>query len=47
MKFKKKIQESNIPIIVQVLDWYKIPESFRKNILSNYEELCEIDKGLN
>ena len=30
------IQESSIPIIVQVFDWAEIPESFQKNILQSY-----------
>lgn len=43
LNFKESLQKSNIPIIVQVLDWYRIPESFHKNILSNYELLTEIN----
>jgi len=35
--FQEQIQESNIPILVQVIDWNKIPESFHSNILKNYE----------
>lgn len=30
-----QIQDSNIPILVDVKDWYLLPESFRKNILKN------------
>jgi predicted nucleotidyltransferase len=37
--FKDLLQESTIPILVQVLDWNRIPESFRKNILKGYEVL--------
>lgn len=40
MEFKEKLRESNIPIIVQVLDWYRIPKSFHENILAGYEEFC-------
>ena len=43
MKFKKYLQDSNIPILTQVLDWNRIPESFHKNILENYEVLVKID----
>ena len=43
MRFEDKLKESNIPIIVQVLDWYRIPESFHKNILSNCEVLAAIE----
>jgi len=39
MNFKKNLRESNIPIFVQVLDWNRIPESFHKNIINNYEVL--------
>lgn len=41
--FKENLKQSNIPIIVQVLDWYRIPESFHKNILQNYEEFVSLD----
>lgn len=37
--FKDMLQESSIPILVQVLDWNRIPESFRENILKGYEVL--------
>ena len=30
--FKEKLQKSNIPIFVQVMDWAIIPEHFRDNI---------------
>lgn len=36
MLFKTKLKESNIPILVQVLDWARLPENFHKNILKNY-----------
>lgn len=29
-------QESNLPIIVQIVDWNGIPESFREEILARY-----------
>ena len=37
LDFQEQIQESNIPILVQVMDWNKIPESFHLNILKKYE----------
>ncbi len=37
--FKDLLQESTIPILVQVLDWNRIPESFQANILKEYEVL--------
>ncbi len=39
MEFKEQLKKSNIPILVQVMDWNSIPESFQKNILKNYEVL--------
>jgi predicted nucleotidyltransferase len=41
--FKETIIESNIPILVQVVDWYRIPENFQKNIEKNYIELYTND----
>ena len=48
LDFQEQIQESNIPILVQVMDWNKIPESFHINILKKYEviysqEHCRAD----
>jgi len=40
--FKDTLQESNIPILIQVMDWNRIPESFHKNILINYEVLLSV-----
>jgi predicted nucleotidyltransferase len=40
--FKEQLRDSNIPIIIQTLDWYRIPQSFHDNILENYEELVSI-----
>jgi len=37
--FKESLVDSNIPILIQVLDWNRIPEYFHKNILRNYKEL--------
>ncbi|MDI9357723.1 MAG: nucleotidyltransferase domain-containing protein [Phycisphaerales bacterium] len=36
---KEKIQESNIPIVVELFDWSVLPESFHKNILEKHEVL--------
>ena len=36
---KQKIQISNIPILVEILDWARLPPSFHKNIQQNYEVL--------
>ena len=39
LQLKEELRNSNIPIIVQLLDWYRIPESFHKNILNDFEVL--------
>ena len=31
-----EIQNSNIPILVEIRDWAYLPESFRKEIIKNY-----------
>ncbi len=35
-KLQADIEDSNIPILVDLRDWNKIPESFRKGIDSNF-----------
>ncbi|MEY8715428.1 nucleotidyltransferase family protein [Francisella philomiragia] len=42
MDFKNKVQDSNIPIIVQILNWQNIPEDFKSNILKNHCVLINI-----
>ena len=39
LDFKNRLRDSNIPIIVQVIDWNRVPQSFHQNILKNYEVL--------
>ncbi len=36
---KEKIQHSNIPIVVELFDWARLPESFHINIKANHEVL--------
>lgn len=36
---KEKIQRSNIPILVDLFDWTKLPERFQQNILEKHEVL--------
>jgi predicted nucleotidyltransferase len=43
LNFTDQLTDSNIPILIQVLDWHKIPESFHHNILRHYEEVVTID----
>ena len=35
--FKEQLQHSNIPILIDVVDWARIPDSFHRNILAGYE----------
>jgi uncharacterized protein len=37
----EKIQESNIPILVELRDWNNLPENFREQILKCYEILFD------
>lgn len=39
MKFREKITESNIPILVDLFDWDRLPENFHINIEAKYEVL--------
>jgi predicted nucleotidyltransferase len=36
---KEQIRESNIPILVDLLDWARLPETFHRNIEARYEAL--------
>lgn len=38
---KEKIQESNIPILVELFDWARLPSSFHKNIELHHEILFD------
>ena len=38
-EFKQNLIDSNIPMLIQVIDWYRVPKSFHKNILLNHKEL--------
>jgi predicted nucleotidyltransferase len=40
--FKERLQDSTIPIIVQVMDWFLMPESFRQNILKHNELFLDV-----
>jgi predicted nucleotidyltransferase len=37
LELKEKIQKSNIPIVVELLDWARLPESFHLNIVKQHE----------
>jgi uncharacterized protein len=39
LELKDKIRESNIPILVELFDWARLPESFHRNIECYHEIL--------
>ncbi len=39
MQFKENLQESNIPFLIDVMDWGRIPDYFKENIKQQYEVL--------
>ncbi len=39
IEIKERIQESNIPILVDLFDWDRLPESFHRNIEARHEVL--------
>jgi len=41
MRLYEKIKESNIPILVELRDWARLPASFHKNIERRYEVLFD------
>lgn len=40
-KLKEKIDDSNIPILVELRDWARLPENFHHNIIQQYEVLFD------
>jgi predicted nucleotidyltransferase len=36
-ELKEKIKHSNIPIVVELFDWARLPESFHQNIEAQHE----------
>jgi predicted nucleotidyltransferase len=39
LELKDNIQQSNIPILVELFDWARLPESFHRNIEAQHEVL--------
>ena len=37
IELKEKIRDSNVPILVELFDWARLPESFHKNIEACHE----------
>ena len=42
-ELKEKIMNSNIPILVDLFDWARLPESFHKNIEASHEVVYRYD----
>jgi len=38
-EIKRRVRESNIPIVVELFDWARLPETFHCNIKAHYEVL--------
>lgn len=48
LNIKEKIRESNIPILVDVFDWARLPASFHPNIEAMHEVLfTNLNLGVN
>lgn len=45
VQIKNKIQQSNIPILVDLFDWARLPETFHRNILAQHEVLFSNMEG--
>jgi type I restriction enzyme S subunit len=45
-KIHEAFIDSNLPFRVDLLDWARIPEHFKKNILKNYEKIYPTDSDL-
>jgi predicted nucleotidyltransferase len=43
-ELQEKIRDSNIPILVELRDWARLPQSFQKNIAEQYEVLFDSNK---
>ncbi|MBM7072114.1 nucleotidyltransferase domain-containing protein [Shewanella sp. 202IG2-18] len=40
ISFREKLQESNIPIIVQAFSWESLPKNFQNSILAHHQEIA-------
>lgn len=45
-KLKNAFAESNLPFLVDLLDWHAIPESFRETIGKKFEVVQEATPGI-
>lgn len=46
LNLKEKITESNIPILVDLFDWARLPENFKSNIEAQHEVLFSSLPGM-
>lgn len=46
MELKEKIRDSNVPILVELFDWARLPESFHKNIEACHEVFFPVQENL-
>lgn len=45
-ELKEKISESNVPILVELFDWARLPESFHKNIEACHEVFFPVPQNI-
>lgn len=45
MELKEKIRDSNVPILVDIFDWARLPESFHKNIEACHEVFFSVPEN--
>ena len=45
-ELKEKIRDSNIPILVELFDWARLPETFHKNIEACHEVFYSIPANI-
>jgi len=46
IELKEKIRDSNVPILVDLFDWARLPESFHKNIEACHEVFFPIPENI-
>ena len=46
MELQEKIRDSNVPILVDLFDWARLPESFHKNIEACHEVFFPVQDNI-
>jgi len=46
VELKEKIRESNVPILMELFDWERLPQSFHKNIEACHEVLFPVSENI-